>query len=261
MYSRLLQADQNFSADWMPGILATVHKCGNSLNPNPHVHMIASRELLDRKTGEHKSFAFLNYPMMRKLWMDALCRHLVRKGTLTAEESRSLRHRFKRGFNVHFQTLKRGDGDMVFRTAEYLADGYFHNSQIVSVDYKKRRITFIHKSRADRLGKKSFATVTMDVFEFMARMLYYLPDRHEKTVRYYGVYAQSKRRGLRIAAGATWSLAIQTCFQKNPELCPDCGAVMDDRVIFAFAADTMVRRVQKTHYLVQGCLLYTSRCV
>jgi len=92
----------------------------------------------------------------------------------------------------------------------------------------------------------------MDVFEFMARMLYYLPDRHGKTVRYYGVYAQSKRRGLRIAAGATWSLAIQTCFQKNPELCPDCGAVMAARVVFAFAADTLVRRMQKTQCLVQG---------
>ena len=252
VYGRFLQADQNFSREWMPGILATVHKCGNSLNPNPHVHMIASRELLNRKTGELKSFAFLNYPVIRKLWMVALCRHLVRKGALTAQESRSLRHRFQRGFNVHFQTLKRGDGDMVFRTAEYLADGFFHNSQITSVDYEKRRITFIHKSRVDRRGKKLFATVAMDVFEFMARMLYYLPDRHEKTVRYYGIYAQSKRRGMQISTGATWSTAIRTCFHKDPELCPDCGAVMAARVVFAFSADVMIRRLQASHALVQG---------
>lgn len=51
------------------------------------------------------------------------------------------------GTSLHFQTLKRGDADMVFRTAEYLAAGYFHNSQIISVDWDKRRLTFRHKSR------------------------------------------------------------------------------------------------------------------
>ncbi len=140
-----------------------------------------------------------------------------RKGPLSGASLPGLKNHALGQFAISAPSLS---GQRVLRSNSPIADGYFHNSQITSVDYEKRHITFIHKSRVDRRGRKSFATVTMDVFEFMARMLYYLPDRHEKTVRYYGIYAQSKRRGLQISPGSTWSLAIRTCFQKDPSCVP-----------------------------------------
>lgn len=38
--------------EYHPGILATLHKSGNSLNYNPHVHMIATKEFVNTLTGE-----------------------------------------------------------------------------------------------------------------------------------------------------------------------------------------------------------------
>ena len=39
-------------------VLTTLHKSGNSLNYNPHIHLIGTRELVDTKTGMY----FLLWP-------------------------------------------------------------------------------------------------------------------------------------------------------------------------------------------------------
>ena len=38
--------------------------------------------------------------------------------------------------------------------------------------------------------------MTMDIYEFMARMLFYLPDKHRKAIRYYGIYAHGIKHKL-----------------------------------------------------------------
>ena len=38
--------------DWTNGMIGAAHACGNSLNYNPHVHIVASRELVNLRTGE-----------------------------------------------------------------------------------------------------------------------------------------------------------------------------------------------------------------
>ena len=61
-----------------------------------------------------------------------------------------------------------------FRTAEYLASGFFHNSQILKVDREKKTVTFQYRSWMEPGSrKKHYTTLTISVFEFIARMLYY----------------------------------------------------------------------------------------
>jgi hypothetical protein len=38
-----------FSEDWLSGIIGTLHKAGNGLNYHPHVHIVATRELINIK--------------------------------------------------------------------------------------------------------------------------------------------------------------------------------------------------------------------
>ncbi len=94
----------------------------------------------------------------------------------------------------------------------------------------------------------------MDIFEFMARMLYFLPDHHQKSIRYYGIYAQSKRRTVDYdePVSCTWSRAIEKSFEKKPELCPDCKKPMVLSVVFAGASNRLIFRIRKTHLLFNG---------
>lgn len=53
------------------------------------------------------------------------------------------------------------------------------------------------------------------VFEFMARVLYYGPDHHEISIRYYGLYS-STYRGARKRKTVLWHEGIQHSSQAEP---------------------------------------------
>jgi len=89
-----------------------------------------------------------------------------------------------------FQPIEGDANEVLFRTAEYISTGYFHNSQITAVDHVKKTVTFKYKSWVDRgTREKSFKTRTMDLYSFMGRMLFFLPEKNRKMIRYYGIYA------------------------------------------------------------------------
>ena len=78
---------------------------------------------------------------------------------------------------------------MLFRTAEYLTAGYFHNSQTIAVDHAKKKATFLYKNWFDvRTKEKNHSTITIDIYEFMAKMRYFPLKKHQKMIRYYGIY-------------------------------------------------------------------------
>jgi hypothetical protein len=89
---------------WQPGILATLHKCGNSLNYNPHIHLVGTRELVNTETGEILKTNFISYKSFRFGWMNAVCKHLVREKILTKDEVEQIKQRYNNGFHApHFE--------------------------------------------------------------------------------------------------------------------------------------------------------------
>jgi hypothetical protein len=58
---------------------APLHKAGNGLNYHPHVHIVATRELISIKTGEISKDPYIPYDKIRILWMNTVLRHPVRK--------------------------------------------------------------------------------------------------------------------------------------------------------------------------------------
>jgi hypothetical protein len=212
----LVNSGRTKTSELYSGIMGTLHKAGNGLNINPHVHLVCTRELVNKNTGEIKRVHFIKYNRFKIEWMKAVCRYLVRSKVITTEESKKIRDKFTNGFHVYFQPIAGDNNDVFYRTAEYLATGFFHNSQIIKVDHKKRKVTFNYRNWVDRCTrKKMYKTITMDIYEFMAKMLYYLPDHHSKNIRYYGIYVQSKREKLAIIEKATWSKAISTALKVN----------------------------------------------
>jgi len=164
------------------GIVATIHTCGNGLNYNPHVHLISTGELVNTETGEMNNVAFVQFKRIRFTWMDEACRLFRKMETFSEVEITAIKERYAYGFHVHFKPIIGTESEVLFRTAEYFAAGYFHNSQILAVDHAKKTVTFRCKSWLDvRTKEKSYKTVTMDIYEFMAKMLYFLPKLKKLT--------------------------------------------------------------------------------
>lgn len=171
----------------------------------------------------------------------------------TDEEVRIIREKYNNGFHVHLTPITGGNNEVLFRTAEYLAAGYFHNSMITSVDHEKAKLTFRYKSWVDRKTKeKTYSEMTLDVYDFMARMLFYLPDKHRKEIRYYGIYAHGIGRKLEEISRKTRARAIENSFDTNLEICPVCGKDMIPSVVYSFFAEKEWRSLWKTHLLING---------
>lgn len=242
------------------GILATLHKSGNSLNYNPHVHMIASKEFVNTTTGEIIDVPFIPYKKIRFIWKEAFLRHLRKQNIINDEEKVRFTQIYKNGFHVYFQPIMGDINDVLFRTAEYIATGYFHNSQITEVDHEKKTVTFRYKKSVERKSRtKHFATKTMSVFEFMARMLFYLPQKHRKMIRYYGLYAHNIEKKLNEIEQNTWARAIENSFDRKPELCPICKKMMMEDVVYAFAAEHEIQKILHTHTIEKGYLYPKNR--
>ena len=123
----------------------------------------------------------------------------------------------------------------LFKTSEYIATGYFHNTQIIEVNHAKKTVVYRYKKWVDRVSKeKTYATKTMNVFSFMARMLFFLPEKNRKMIRYYGIYEFDIEKKLNEIDRKMWAKAIENSFEKNPEKCPECGAIIRPDTIFIF---------------------------
>ena len=92
----------------------------------------------------------------------------------------------------------------------------------------------------------------MDIYEFMARMLYFLPARHNKLIRYYGLYARGIKDKLAEIDRRTWAKAIEHSFLKNPENCPKCSALMRKDTVYSFFADQEIQKLLRTHEIEEG---------
>ncbi|HRP68902.1 MAG TPA: transposase [Turneriella sp.] len=104
---------------------------------------------------------------------------------LSKEEYDFFLKKYAKGFHVYFQRIAGETSDVIFKAAQYIAFGLFHNSQIKNVDNDTNTLTFRFKSHVDAQSReKTFSSLTMPIQEFMARMLFFLPNRHEKSIRY-----------------------------------------------------------------------------
>ncbi|MCG9873887.1 MAG: transposase [Leptospiraceae bacterium] len=70
-----------------------------------------------------------------------------------------------------------------------------HNSQIQKVDSNQQTLTLSYKSNVEARAKiKYYQSLRMPIYEFLARMLFFLPNRKVKSIRYYGIYVRPARK-------------------------------------------------------------------
>ncbi|MGL4369620.1 MAG: IS91 family transposase, partial [Spirochaetota bacterium] len=236
-----------------PGMVTALHLCGNSLNYNPHVHLVGTLEMVNYRTGEILSNHWLQYAKVRHLWRNAVCAYLLKKKLITSQQAQWIQEKYKDGFNVHVRHLEVDNNEMLGRTAEYIASGYFHNSQIETIDHRRKMVTFSYKKYVDaKTGEKTYSRMSMPIYDFLAKMLYFLPDKNRKIIRYYGIYANGVRQKMETPARGTWKKAVEHSFNTRPEVCPRCGSCMERHVTFSYAAVKEMKKIWRTHSCEDG---------
>lgn len=256
VYTKRLRTIAKVNKNCKPGILSTLHQAGNHLNFNPHVHAIATRDLVDTKSGEITEIQFIPYKTMRYDWQRTVCKFLFQKNHLTKEEYNFFLKSYPRGFHVYFEKINIEESASIFRIAQYIAFGLFHNSQIQKVDSNQQTLTFRYKSNVESITKeKTYESLTMPIDEFLARMLFFLPNKHEKSVRYYGIYVSPARK-IKLESlekKSNWAQAIKSSFDtKDPLACPVCKNEMETKVIYSFHASKKEKELKKIYNLIDG---------
>ncbi|MBK8396656.1 MAG: transposase [Leptospiraceae bacterium] len=114
-------------------------------------------------------------------------------------------------------------------------------------------MTFRYKSWVEKdTREKSFQEQTIDVYEFMARMLFFLPDPNRKMIRYYGIYANRIKEKLEFIEQRTWAQAIENSFEAKPQSCPDCFKKMQLTVVYSYSARKTIDGLKETHIYLNG---------
>ena len=78
------------------------------------------------------------------------------------------------------------------------------------------------------------------------------PDKHRKTIGYYGIYASGIKEKLELIENKIWRFAVEHCFNADPVKCPDCKLPMIQDTVYSFYAQKAIEKLVKTHRIVKG---------
>ncbi|HMZ67204.1 MAG TPA: transposase, partial [Leptospiraceae bacterium] len=128
--------------------------------------------------------------------------------------------------------------------------------------------------------EKSFQDQTIAIYEFMAKMLFFLPDPNQKMIRYYGIYsnrimvrhacldAAAHQPDNSVLSQRTWAQAIENSFDAKPQHCPDCTKnpliplqrrIMRLTVVYSYSARKTIEGLKETHTYMNGYFRPKSR--
>ena len=100
----------------MAGVIAVLQTWGDTLNWNPHLHLLATRGCL-APTGRWYPAGYTSYKLLARAWREVVLNLLVRAAALTTQEADILRRKYKKGFLVYGGPWSATDNDLPRRTA------------------------------------------------------------------------------------------------------------------------------------------------
>ena len=197
-------------AGCVPGVVAVVQTSGDTLNFNPHVHIIATTHCL---SPSGRLFKVPYIPYVKK---------------------------YLNGFNLNGETQ-----DWVYdlsvskRLAQYVLKPAMAESRVVFYDPERSKVFYVGRGPKDpETRKRRSMRMCMDSAEFLARLLVQVPPKGQKLVNYYGFYSNKVRgmwakRGFRLATlvkrirrlkrERSWRTKLWRVYEVDPLICPSCG--------------------------------------
>ena len=231
-----------------PGVVAVPQTFGSLVNPHPHVHCLASRGVwhLD---GRWTAVPYLDLKAAEKLWAHQVLRLLQQKGLLADERIELLASFRHSGFSVDASpTVWPSDGAGIERIGRYLLRCPLSLQRIHWTPGSK---TLFYQAKASH--DDPFASdprgETLDIFEFLARVLSQIPEPRKHGPHYFGAYS-SRARALRQPHDLELETAASlTRSSKTDEPLPDS----EHRAALRKRWANLIRRLFKTDPLLCEC--------
>ena len=227
--------EQYKNENYKPGFILTLHTFGRDDKWNVHIHSLYSEIALGN--SKSKKFDFIPFDMLRKRFQKILLDLL--ENDIGKEKFRKLKNwvysTSNNGFYVRakkneFPNVKKG----ISYILRYCGRPCFASYRIIDID-DNNFISFWYQRHED----DKFVVEKIHIFEFIARLIRHIPDRHFKTIRYYGFYAShghSLYNTCRLLIDKIklpfykslnkWRNLLILSFNFDPLKCPYCGSIM-----------------------------------
>jgi hypothetical protein len=214
------------------------------------VHCLASRGLWNTD-GQWIPVPYIDANAAEKLFRSKIFRFLKRKGLLDDERIELLNSFRNSGFSVDTSpTVWPQDRDGLERLGRYMLRSPLSLSRI---HWSEGARTLFYQGKATNDDSLSLFShpdgETLDVFEFIARVLTQIPEPRKHNIHYYGAYA-SRSRALRKNRGLDWESTSRNrgdAKTDEPELTSKHRAALRKRWA------NLIRRVHKTDPLLCSC--------
>ena len=250
-----------------PGVVAVPQTFGSVVNAHPHAHCLASRGVWD-ETGQWLPLPYIDTVAAEKLFAHKILHLLKSKGLLTEERIELLTSFRHSGFSVDASPiLWPQDTQGLEMLCRYLLRCPVSLSRIHWTPGSKTLFYESKSSHDDPLFSHPQGE-TLDVFEFIARVLTQIPEPRAHGARYFGAYSSKartyrKKRSLtlqsfnanpssptedelklspkkRAALRKSWAQLIKRVYQAEPLRC-DCGGTL--RVIAFITEHKVIRKI------------------
>jgi hypothetical protein len=234
----LLQDERFLGAT--PGLMMTLHTWGRTLSHHPHIHCLVTGGGIT-PGGEWKAVHngyLLPVRAVAALFRGkllALIQAGLREGALNLPTSitandwaRTLQALYRQKWNVCLkERYPHGQGVLRY-LARYVKGGPIGDSRLRAAD--AANVAFAYQDHHDGQHK----TLTLATTEFLARVLWHVPEPGQHTVRHAGLYATAcatQHARVREALGqppktamdTSWQSALTRLGQHNKTRCPRCG--------------------------------------
>ncbi len=241
-----------------PGVIISIQTFGDFLNPNTHLHVIAT----DGCFTENGDFITGNIPKgleLEEAFRNKVLYMLKKEGIIHDIVIENMKDWTHSGFNVYCsESVSPYDKEGIEKLAQY----------IVRSPVSLKRMKYVPFDESDDgvakviyQAKNSNLKETFDAIDFLARVIAHTPDKNEHLVRYYGFYS-NKSRGIRKKLDTdekvpsildsdisrkdfkrNWARLIQKIYKIDPLVCPKCSSPM--KIVSFIEDNNIIKKILK----------------
>jgi predicted nucleic-acid-binding Zn-ribbon protein len=174
----------------LPGVMATVHTYGRSLDWHVHVHVLVTRGGL-RADGVWQPIKLFPAAQYRKLWqyhLLKLLRQRLKSNKSAVHLIGYLHHKYKTGFIVNVMSHYRNGRKAAAYCCRYTGRPPLSEKRIVA--YDGQIVALAYNDYRDGQDK----TLELPAVEFLLQLLQHVQPRYQRSVFYFGLYQPARRR-------------------------------------------------------------------
>lgn len=220
---------------YKPVFILTLHTFDRDDLWNVHIHCLYSEFALGN--NDAKKFDFIPFEMLRKRFQTILL-NLLEKD-IGEDKFRKIKNWiYQTAHNGFYVRAKKNEFPNSKKAISYIlrycGRPCFAQYRILDID-NSDFITFWYQRHED----DKFVVEKIHVFEWISRLIRHIPDRHFKTIRYYGIYSSHKHNlyhTCRLLINKlklpfykslnSWRNLMLITFNIDPLKCPNCGSTM-----------------------------------